>query len=63
MFMEQEGTPQAELRRELAFWAGVSDDWVMDRAQDDLSLALEMESDKQTGMYALPPQFNSDTEY
>lgn len=63
MYLEEDGTPQSDFRRELSLWAGVSDRWLMDRAEDDLNLALELEQDKAIGMYAVPPKLHSDEAY
>jgi|GEM_PF-5722125 len=66
-FTEYDGTPHAELRRELALSGKIDDDHLMERVSDDIDLALEIthEADCESfGMDGRPPaQVKGDAEF
>lgn len=58
MVAEEDGTPQSEFRKMLVHYAGVRDSWIMDRVEEDLNIALQMESEGVPGFSDLPPRLS-----
>lgn len=58
MYANEDGTPQAEFRRMLSHYAGVRDEWIMDRVEEDLTLAFALDAQDVPGFSDLSPRLS-----